>query len=110
VNDEYTVRILGKPWTYRHVPAQLGEDLFGHFDARRCEVHIFGEQDPAQEADTILHETLHAIDFTLNLGLSEHQVHALAGALYALLADNPHLVARLLQLEVVDAEPDVVAT
>lgn len=104
MSEEYTVRILGKTWTYRHAPEPPGVDLFGHFDARRCEVTIFGEQDPEQEADTILHETLHAIDFTLNLGLSEHQVHALAGALYAFLADNPHLVARLLPVELADEQ------
>lgn len=42
--------------------------------------------------DTIIHETLHAIDEMLILKLSEQQVHQLAVALLALVKHNPKFV------------------
>ena len=46
-------------------------------------------QSPQQKRDTLLHEAIHAVDDTMQLDLSEEQVHSLAGGIYALLSDNP---------------------
>lgn len=40
------------------------------------------------ERETLLHEVIHAVDESLSLQLTEHQVHALACGLYAVLRDN----------------------
>jgi hypothetical protein len=42
--------------------------------------------------ETLLHESLHALDYDLSLDLSERQVHALGSSLLCLLRDNPDLI------------------
>ena len=49
--------------------------------------------------DTLLHETIHAIDETLFLKMTERQVSNLASVLYAVLKDNPEFTKWILQDE-----------
>jgi len=52
---------------------------------------------PAEEADTLLHEITHAIDFTMGLELTERQVTQLATGLYGVLQDNPEFAKWLIE-------------
>lgn len=52
---------------------------------------------PSEEADTLLHEITHAIDFTMGLELSERQVTQLATGLYGVLQDNPEFAQWLIE-------------
>jgi hypothetical protein len=90
--SEFQLRILGKTWNCRLIDQLPGQNFVGMFIPDRCEILLVKGQDPEQQADTLLHEALHAIDYTLRLELSEQQIHALAAALYALVADNPDLL------------------
>jgi len=44
------------------------------------------------ELDTIIHEITHAIDYQMNLDMSERQVHGVGAGLAAVLIDNPKLI------------------
>lgn len=90
------IRILGKPFTIERVdPNPLGEQL-GASSAVEQRIIIATGTPPEQEADTLLHEIIHAIDYTIQIDLTERQVHALTGALFAVFRDNPGLAERLL--------------
>jgi DNA gyrase inhibitor GyrI len=49
--------------------------------------------------DTLLHETIHAIDETLITGMTEQQVSNIASVLLAVLKDNPEFTSWILQNE-----------
>jgi hypothetical protein len=49
--------------------------------------------------DTLLHETIHAIDETLVTGMTEQQVSNIASVLLAVLKDNPEFTKWILQNE-----------
>lgn len=44
------------------------------------------------ELDTIIHEITHAIDYQMNLDMTERQVHGVGAGLAAVLIDNPKLI------------------
>ena len=81
------VRVLG-----RDVPVVIVEELpraFGEYDYETQIVRIRAGQQPAFEADTLLHELIHAIDDVMQLEMKERQVHCVAAGLIALFKDNP---------------------
>lgn len=53
----------------------------------------------AYQQDTLLHETIHAIDETLFLRMTERQVSNLASVLLAVLKDNPEFTKWILMPE-----------
>lgn len=81
-----SVRVLG-----RDIPIQMVDELpnaFGEYEYKTQIVRVQRGQQPAFEADTILHELIHAIDDAMQLQLRERQVHCLAVGLVALFKDN----------------------
>jgi len=93
------LQILGKNYAVQFVnPAPLADDE--HQDCGRCldsEQRILVQYDlpPELERDTVLHETIHAIDYVLQLELTERQVSVLASGLLAVLKANPSLAPYL---------------
>ena len=87
------VRVLG-----RDVPVVVVDDMpmsFGEYDYETQIVRIQAGQQPAFEADTLLHELIHAVDDVMQLGMKERQVHCVAAGLIALIRDNPTLLEYL---------------
>lgn len=87
------IRVLG-----RDVPVVFDESMekaWGEYDYLQQIVRIQKGQHPAFEADTVLHELIHAIDDVMQLGMKERQVHCVASGVLALLKDNPHLLEYL---------------
>lgn len=81
------LRVLG-----RDIPVVFVDELpkaFGEYDYEAQIVRIRTGQQPSFEADTVLHELIHAIDDVMQLGMSERQVHCSAAGLIALFKDNP---------------------
>ncbi len=104
------LRILGKTYQIvrtEHVDGLSAGEYFGSCDHTRSILTINARQEIQQERDTVLHEVLHAIDYTMQLGLKERQVHALGSGLLAVLTDNPELAFYLAGhlVEVVDEKP-----
>jgi hypothetical protein len=93
------VKVLGK--TFKVIPLREDE----HEDAdgvMKLDEQVLGVRDkPAKEymADTLLHETIHAIDETLVLKMTERQVSNVASVLLQVLKDNPEFTKWILQDE-----------
>lgn len=85
-----TLAVIGK----RYKVEQKTEDGdYGECfsDDCRIEIRVTG-QCHQQQADTLLHEAMHAVDHELHCGMTEPQIRRMATGLLALLRDNPALV------------------
>jgi hypothetical protein len=71
-------------------PEQLGEYNYDDYS-----IKIKSGQHPLAEADTLLHECIHAIDDCFQLKMSERQVYCLAVGVLALLRDNKSMMPYL---------------
>jgi hypothetical protein len=71
-------------------PEQLGEYSYDDYS-----IKIKSGQHPLAEADTLLHECIHAIDDCFQLKMSERQVYCLAVGVIALLRDNKTMLPYL---------------
>lgn len=90
------LKICGKPWKIvRCKQTSLEVDAFGKVNMDKLEISIMDEQPRPLEKDTALHEIIHAIDESLDLGLKEHQVEVLGCSLQQVFADNPELLKYL---------------
>ena len=67
-------------------------DLLGQCDSDALKITIKKNQPEILEADTLLHEILHAIDDAVQTKMKERQVHCTATGLLALFKDNPDFV------------------
>lgn len=67
-------------------------DLLGQCDSDALKITIKKNQPEILEADTLLHEILHAIDDAMQTKMKERQVHCTATGLLALFKDNPDFV------------------
>ena len=67
-------------------------DLLGQCDSYALNITIKKNQPVILEADTLLHEILHAIDDAMQTKMKERQVHCTATGLLALFKDNPDFV------------------
>ena len=88
------VRILGK--VYSVVDADL-KNSYGLCADVTQTISVLPDMAHDLERDTLLHECIHAIDYHLQLGLTEHQVGNLGMAIYALLKDNPKMANYLVE-------------
>lgn len=92
----HKLRIMGREYTVRY-PEDL--EVLGECRAEDCEIDVQDGQNPVEEADTVIHEVLHAIHFLMDIGLShkveEQVVRKMATGLMQVFADNPHLLMYL---------------
>ncbi len=88
-----TLRIVGK--TYDSVKVPLIDDC-GLCEDHTQQIKIDTKMGHDLERDTLLHEAIHAIDYCMQLSMSEKQVNGMGTALYALLNDNPELIKYLI--------------
>ena len=90
--------ILGKPWTYEYLKeSSLDAENFGTTTYRKLTIAILEDLPVSLEQDVFLHETIHAIDSSLGLGLREEQVNQLGCALAQVCRDNPEILQYLAQ-------------
>lgn len=93
--DKFYIRVLGKDYEL-----QLKSEEQQPEDLGLCWEHdqiIAVRHDLPVETfiDTILHECLHAIDYAMQLKLTERQVNGASTGVIALLRDNPALLVML---------------
>lgn len=92
------IRVLGKPYRLEAVPSNgIADGSYGSCEDGKQRICIAADLPPELEQDTVLHELLHAIDYAMQLKLSERQISALASGLMALISDNPDLAQYLLR-------------
>lgn len=87
-----TLRIVGK--TYAVIQLPLVEEC-GLCEDMKQEIKVSTKLAHDLERDTLLHEAIHAIDYCMQLRMSEKQVNGMGTAIYALLMDNPELLKYL---------------
>lgn len=88
------IRILG--FTFA-VTQEDGRDFnhAGEIDHNLQRIRIKPNRAPDETRETLLHEVIHGIAYASAVDLSERKVRALTRALYAVLRENPDLVAFL---------------
>lgn len=87
-----SVRIIGKTYDIVLLPKAAMPNEYGLCDSERQRIHVMVDASNATIIDTLIHECLHAIDFSMHLELTERQVHAASSGLAALFLDNPQLI------------------
>lgn len=92
-----TIRIFGRTYTINIERANgLGQDRIGSCDNINQIITADALQSPIEKADTILHEVLHAIVWTMKIQIEGDQeeavVSALATGLLGVFQDNPEFV------------------
>lgn len=97
-----TIRVFGRTYTFNYESAGgLGQDRVGSCDNLHQIITIDAQQSLVEEADTVLHEVLHAITYTMKLGFpideEEKFVSALATGLVGVLQDNPEFAKWLIE-------------
>lgn len=88
------LRIVGKNYAVERM--KLGDD-YGECNDQTQTIKVAETIAHGMERDTLLHEAIHAIDYCMQLKMSEKQVCGLGTAIYALLADNPELVKYIME-------------
>lgn len=95
-----TLKVLGRTYVCSYEPAlNLGVGNVGLCDNANMVIHILDGQHPVEEADTMIHELLHAIWFIMSIDQGdvdeEAVVRRLASGLIGVFLDNPELLAYL---------------
>lgn len=62
-----TIRILGKTYSIREDIELHDDGKFGLCNHRKQEITVYPDQHEDQIRDTILHESIHAIDYGISL-------------------------------------------
>jgi hypothetical protein len=90
-----SVRVFGKDVTIEYATIETSdeENISGDMSEEKLAIRVRPGQLPIEEMDTVLHETIHAVDYILDLGLTEHQVRMLGTGLVGLFQDNPGFAA-----------------
>lgn len=87
-----SLNILGKPFRIEWLDELDG--ALGETYTHKQMIKMQKGTPPDTERETLLHEVIHAVDESLALQLTEHQVHALACGLYAVLRDNEPVITK----------------
>lgn len=82
------VRVIGHDFTVKKVSDEDGMIDAGQMKISNMTILVKEGQPEIQEADTLLHEVIHCIDYLMNLDLTEHQVTALSTGLIGVFQDN----------------------
>ncbi|AUO78191.1 hypothetical protein RSEGYP2_32 [Ralstonia phage RsoP1EGY] len=93
----HSLRIMGRKFRVSYKD-DLDGDL-GYCEPTKCKIEIENGQHPVEEADTVLHEVLHAVFYLMDIGLSaeeeEHVVRKVVTGLTQVFQDNPRLLTYL---------------
>jgi hypothetical protein len=90
------VKVMGRILGIKYVDGDpLVDDEQGECNIDKSMIYIKDGLEIQQERSAILHETIHAIDFLLNLKLTEEQVLGLEAGLYQVNTDNPRFFTNI---------------
>jgi hypothetical protein len=90
------IRVLGKDYSVKYTnDAPVDDEAQGHCDYLKLKISVRDGLPAEEERSTLLHEALHCISHAMGLHFSESKIERLETGLFALLTDNPALVAYL---------------
>ena len=81
-------RIMGRDYKLTRMTRKEAVKYAGKISNHEQAIVVDVECAPQYVEDTVMHEALHAMDFHLNLGLSEHKIKLLETGLASFLRDN----------------------
>lgn len=84
-----SIKILGKTYSIEFVPKEVLPNDYGESDSEQQVIKVRSDLHIEHQADVLLHEVIHAIDFAVNGKMTERQVHTIATGLLAVIFDNP---------------------
>ena len=87
--------VIGKEYTVQLLTAEEFPDSYGETYTAKGIIKIQADQTVYDEADTLLHECIHALDERFQLNLTERQVYCTTVGLLSLLKDNPNMLQYL---------------
>lgn len=90
-----SIRVLGRDYS---VTYELDNGNFGACDTMQNEIEVREGLPPSEERDTVLHEVMHAIWATMDIGhhkIEEHVVRKMATGLALVLQENPEFAQYL---------------
>ena len=90
-----TLTILGKEYNVQLLTEAEFPDSLGETHTEQSIIKIRSGQNKFDEADTLLHECIHALDERFQLNLTERQVYCTTVGLLCLLKDNPEMLQYL---------------
>jgi Zn-dependent peptidase ImmA (M78 family) len=98
------VRILGRNYVVVfEADSALGTNNLGTCDTQKCVIAIRENQHPVEEADTLIHEIMHAVWYCMSIaegGADEEAVvRRMASGFAAVLMDNPILLDYLKSIQ-----------
>jgi hypothetical protein len=96
------VRLNGIDWSIEYLTsAELFTaahmDLLGQCLSSQVKVQVRSDMPESRQQAILWHELVHAVHSDAGIDLSEDQVRALAAGTFAILRDNPELVAFLMR-------------
>ena len=83
------LKILGKTYQVQFVPVDDLPKDYGEVNDEVQIIKVRSDLHKEHQADVLLHEVIHAIDFAVNGKMTERQVHTIATGLLAVIFDNP---------------------
>jgi len=92
-----TIKVFGRQYTINYVHAFAGMKDAGMLDYGNQILTVQENQLPLEEADTILHEVVHAVDLLMELKMSERQVQLVATGLMGVFQDNPEFAKYIIE-------------
>lgn len=95
-----SLRIMGKTYTVSYVyEGEIALSNLGQTDNRKLLICIQDGLAPVEEADTLIHETFHAIWYTMGIGHGPYDeesiVHRMSSGLLQVYLDNPEFLKYL---------------
>ena len=94
-----SLKVIGKEYTVQLLTAEEFPDSYGETYTAKGIIKIQADQTVYDEADTLLHECIHALDERFQLNLTERQVYCTTVGLLSLLKDNPNMLQYLEKMQ-----------
>jgi hypothetical protein len=88
------IKVIGKTYT---VSENTEMDHWGRCTYGKILISYDPNQHATQLKDTILHEVIHAVEYSMQLDMDEKQVHAMSTGILAVLLDNPKFAEWLIK-------------
>ncbi len=88
-----SVRVQGKKFDIKYLKAsQIPDDALGLTKYMDLSISVQEDVPLALEQEVVFHEITHAVEKSLDLDLTEHQVEVLSCGWVQVLRDNPNLL------------------
>lgn len=86
------VKVVGKTYLVNFVDRKELPNDYGECNNETQIIRVRKDNHGETQADVLLHEIIHAVDFAVNSDMTERQVHSIATGLLQVILDNPEIV------------------